>query len=147
MTQNEPENDTLSLIEYYPDYDGISLRYYCRRDNIFVFEFKDVRRAGVDKWYEITTHNDMVAYRRGEMIRSLIMTGRALPTPYVSHMALKSAEQTPDDLKQAIALVAPNNFISNTLRVMFSAMPARILEDVRYFTHQDEAIAWLYTQG
>lgn len=119
------------------------MRYYQRVDGIHVYSFTDSRRETVDALLTQGHQNDLDAHSRNEHMRALVDGRGVWMTPYAIATLLKTAQQTPPGLKESTAVVLNDNFVTGVLVGVLHKLPRSVQANVRLFTSEAEALAWL----
>lgn len=134
-------------LQFVPAFDDGNFKYHMRDDHIQVFNISDMRRAAVDRWFEITRHNHEVAAQRGIPVLSLYEIELAWPTPYMAARLKESTQTRVKTLDIRMAIVIADSFLSNIFTMFLQSLPNHILRDSRFFNNRDEALAWLHVEA
>jgi hypothetical protein len=118
-----------------------------RDDGILVYRIRDMRRPTVDATFAALHRFDIEATTQGYFLKRLIdVRGAGWPTPYALAKLIEVTNKTPDELREAVAVLTADSVAMRLIDLTLRKMPAQAKQVTRIFGTEERALAWLHSQ-
>jgi hypothetical protein len=130
-----------------PIIQDVGLTVTRREDGILVYRIRDMRRATVDATFAALHRFDIEATTQGYYLKRLIdVRGAGWPTPYALAKLIQVTNETPDELRESVAVLTTDSVAMRLIDLTLRKMPAQAKQVTRIFNTEDRALAWLHSQ-
>src|SRR5207245_1004339 len=94
--------------------------------------------------YETFKQSNLEAFQANRHNRSILdFRGAGWPTPYGTAKMIQAADETPQELRESIAIMVVDSVAMQLFGLLLRKLPVRTQRAMRLFLREDDAVEWL----
>jgi len=119
-----------------------------KRDDIYIYRFREVDRKAVDDWYQVDAEQTRLASQTtNHALRVYVFERPFFPTPYLSNKADQALKETPPELYESAAVIISNPVLFQAINFFLNRIfSSRQRSEIRTFRDLETAIKWIEAQ-